>query len=107
MPTDQGGLSGSRITPRTQQDLEEIWRYSADIWSPDQADAYIDNLIQTIDTLAAMPSLALEKSEFTPPVRIHPTGRHLVIYRIEVDYLLIIRILGGQQDWQAVLARIE
>jgi toxin ParE1/3/4 len=102
-----GSLSGFRVTPRAQQDLEDIWRYSAETWSLDQADAYFDSLIQTIDTLVAMPLLARERSEFAPPVRIHPTGRHLIIYRIEPDGLLIIRVLGGRQDWQTVLARID
>ena len=102
-----GSLSGFRVTPRAQQDLEEIWRYSADTWSVEQADTYIDSLFQAIDIIGAMPSLARERSEFTPPVRIHPSGQHLIIYRIELGYLLIIRILGGQQDWQAVLAQID
>lgn len=107
MSSDQGDLLGYRITPKARQDLEDIWRYSADTWSLDQADVYIDSLFTVIDTLVAMPFLARERSEFKPPVRIHPAGRHLIIYRIEPAYLLVIRILGGQQDWQILLGQLD
>ena len=39
--------------------------------------------------------------------RIHPSGRHLVIDRIQAEYLLIIRILGGQRDWQVLLGQFD
>ena len=54
-----------------------------------------------------MPFLARERREFTPPVRIHPSGKHLVVYRVEAEELLVIRVLGGQQDWQSLLALLD
>jgi toxin ParE1/3/4 len=100
-------LAGYRLTPRAESDLGEIWLYTAETWSPGQADLYIDTLIQTIETLVAMPTMARERYEFDPPVRIHPTAEHLIIYRIEDTFLLVVRILGGRQNWRAMLEVID
>jgi toxin ParE1/3/4 len=102
-----GELTGYRLTPKAEDDLEAIWRYSAETWSPGQADIYIDTLIATIETIVAMPTLARERVDFNPPVRIHPAAEHLIIYCIEGDILLVIRILGGRQNWRAMLEVID
>lgn len=100
-------LSGYLFTPKAEDDLEEIWRYTALTWSSHQADRYIDTLIQTIETLVAMPQLARERAEFSPPVHIHPAAEHLIIYRIDDDRLSVIRILGSRQNWRALLEVID
>jgi toxin ParE1/3/4 len=96
-------LAGYRHTPKAEADLEDIWLYTAQTWSPDQADIYIDSLTQTIETLVAMPTIARLRDEFDPPVRIHPAAEHLIIYRVEGARLLVVRILGGRQNWRAML----
>ena len=102
-----GKLTRYLLTPAAQADLEEIWLHTAHRWSPAQAERYIDALEQTFARLLAMPEMARERDEFTPPVRIHPGGAHLVIYRVETDHLDILRILGGRQDWLAILRAID
>ena len=100
-------LSGFRLTPKAEHDLEEIWLYSAETWSPDQADIYIDSLVHTIETLVAMPTIARERNEFDPPVRIQPSAEHLIVYRVQDPLLIVIRILGGRQNWRAILEIID
>jgi toxin ParE1/3/4 len=102
-----GELTGYRLTPKAENDLEVIWRYSAEAWSAAQADTYIDTLITTIETIVSMPTLARERVEFDPPVRIHPTAEHLIIYCVDGVFILIIRILGGRQNWRAMLEVID
>jgi toxin ParE1/3/4 len=102
-----GDLTGYRLTPKAEDDLEAIWRYGAETWSPDRADTYLDTLIATIETIVTMPTLARERAEFDPSVRIHPVAEHLIVYRIEGDILLVIRILGGRQNWRAMLEVID
>lgn len=96
-----------RLTPRAIADLEEIWRYTAEHWSIDQAERYTDSFSQSFETLLSMPEIARERQEFTPPVRIHPSGQHLIVYRIESGHILVIRILGGRQDWAAILKALD
>ena len=100
-------LAGYRLTPKAEIDLEDIWLYTAQTWSPDQADTYIDGLVRTIETLVAMPAIARERDEFDPPVRVHPAAAHLIVYRVEEAALLVIRILGGRQNWRAMLEVID
>ena len=47
--------------------------------------------------------MARERLEFTPPVRIHPSGAHLVLYRLEGQGVEIIRILHSHQNLTAYL----
>lgn len=92
-----------RLTPQASTDLETIWVYTRERWSERQADAYIDDLAHCFDRLVAMPLMARERTEFTPPVRIHPHRRHLIIYRVEEDVVAVLRVVGGHQDWRDIL----
>jgi len=96
-------LNGYRLSPKAVSDLERIWHYSAQTWSVEQADRYIDSLASSFDVLVFHPELARERTEFNPPVRIHLHQKHLIIYTIAADHILIIRILGGGQDWHSIL----
>lgn len=102
-----GELTGYRLTPKAEDDLEAVWRYGAETWSAAQADTYIDTLIATIETIVAMPTLARERVDFDPSVRIHPAAAHLIIYCVDGDSILVIRILGGRQNWRALLEVID
>ena len=102
-----GELAGFRLTPKAETDLEDIWLYSAETWSPSQADRYLDALLAAIDTLVAMPAMARERPEFDPPVRIHPAAEHLIVYHVEHEWLVIIRVLGSRQNWRAILGVID
>lgn len=96
-----------RLTPKAQSDLQDIWLYGAETWSPAQADIYLEALGQRFDALCSMPTMAREYAEFTPPVRIHPSGPHVTIYVFDEVHLDVIRVLGGRQNWRAILEAIE
>lgn len=50
--------------------------------------------------LSENPLLYRERDGFNPPVRIGYHRKHLIIYTIEYDYILIVRILHGYMDVQ-------
>jgi toxin ParE1/3/4 len=93
-------LKSSRwvIRPAAKTDLSDIWHYGADTWGIEQADRYADGLFALFDLLAEFPEMARERAEFLPPVRIHSTGAHLVIYRMEGQGVEIIRIMHAHQN---------
>jgi len=91
------------LRPAAEADLTEIWHYSAATWGPQQADSYVDALFAAFDLLADFPQMARERSEFTPPVRIHPSGTHLVIYQTTDQGIDIIRLLHAHQNLFAYL----
>ena len=91
------------IRPTAETDLSDIWHYGADTWGIEQADRYADGLFALFNLLADFPEMARERIEFTPPVRIHPSGVHLVIYRVEGEGIEIIRILHAHLNLTAYL----
>jgi len=95
--------SGWVVRPAAETDLSNIWHYGAETWSTEQADHYADSLFALFDLLADFPEMARERDEFTPPVRIHPSGMHLVIYRSDRQGVEIIRILHAHQNLSAFL----
>jgi toxin ParE1/3/4 len=97
------GNSGWVIRPAAQADLAEIWRHGADTWGPEQADRYADAVFALFDLLAEFPEMARERSVFSPPIRIYPSGAHLVVYRLEGQAVEIIRILHAHQNLTAYL----
>jgi len=92
-----------RLSPAALADLDDIWRFTAETWSLDQADTYIDELVVVFGVIGNLPSIAREHTEFTPPVRIHVHGSHLIVYLQRGDHVEIVRVLGGRQDWIRVL----
>lgn len=97
MSSDEAGRY--RLSPRASADLDDIW----DSWSLEQADRYIDDLVRIFELIAAVPTLARERREFEPPVRIHVHESHLIVYMIADGHVSIMRLLGGRQDWISIL----
>lgn len=91
------------LRPAAEADLSAIWLQGAEIWGIDQAERYSDGLFAVFDLLAEFPEMARERGEFTLPLRIHPSGSHLVIYRQEGQGVEIIRILHAHQNLMAYL----
>jgi toxin ParE1/3/4 len=101
MSSSESGLY--RLTPRALADLDDIWRYSAETWSVEQADRYIDDLVRVFEMITAMPALAVEHRSFQPPVRLHVHESSLIVYTVTDGDVAIVRLLGGRQDWLSIL----
>jgi len=96
--------SGWVLRPAAEDDLSKIWLKGAASWGVEQAERYADGLFALFDLLAQFPEIARERTEFSPAVRIHPSGAHLVIYRQADQGIEIIRILHGHQNLAAYLS---
>lgn len=96
-----------RLTPRAEKDIEDIWIYTATEWSVHQAENYLDELEAALRRLCDQPLIARERTEVDPPVRLYPSGAHVILHRADQRYLGVIRILGARQNWAALLARLD
>jgi toxin ParE1/3/4 len=96
-------ISEYLLTPQAEKDLEDIWFYSYEIWSEHQADRYVEILEDTFVNLSFMPEQARELLDFNPPVRVFPSAKHIIIYRIDAQDIVILRVLGAKQDWITIL----
>jgi len=91
------------IHPLAEQDIEGIWNDGAERWGVDQADRYFDGMVNLFDLLSEQPEIARLRDEFSPPVRIHPYGSHIVVFEIVETGIAIIRVLHNRRNILALL----
>lgn len=86
-------MPGFRVSKRAESDLRSVARYTQEKWGAAQRRVYLDGLNDTFEVLSQNPMIATERQDFQPPVRIHTHERHLIVYVIDDDGILIIRVL--------------
>lgn len=89
-----------RLSRRAKEDIIGIYVESAALFGAQQAESYHARLRRTFETLADNPLIARERTEITPPVRVHSCGSHIVVYVVEPDGgILVVRVRHGREDW--------
>lgn len=89
-----------RLTAKAEDDFISIYLEGSIRFGDRQADKYSRQLERVFELIAANPELAREREEIVPPVRIHPYGSHVIVYRVESDGgILIVRIRHGRENW--------
>ena len=92
-----------RLSNEAVADLDRVWDYSAEAWGAQQAERYTKGLQRSLQTIEIMPEAGREHLEFDPPLRSYPSAKHVIIYTIGSDEILIVRILASRTNWQTVL----
>jgi toxin ParE1/3/4 len=95
---------GHRRTPQADSDLDDIWYYVASkSGSLDIADRFIDSITDRFFLLASHPNIGRARDEdLRPGLRSFPVGEYLIIYRVQDDDVLILRVLRGSRDIAAL-----
>ncbi len=96
------------LTPAAEADLDAIFDHGQAMWGRQQALTYAEDLLTTIEMIGEFPGLARVRPDFDPPVRLHPHGSHVIVYR-ETDAqqdggVTILRILHNRQHIAVYLA---
>lgn len=86
------------LSPLAMEDLRDIWRYGADRWGLEQTETYGEKLLAAFDFLTENPKIGASIDHVRQGYRKHPTGSHLIIYRITPECLEVMRILHKQAD---------
>lgn len=79
--------------PNALVDLEEIQIYGLQAWGIDRADAYLQELLGTVDELLNYPEIGKQRDDVEPGIRARFSGRHVVYYRVSNDAITVLRIL--------------
>lgn len=79
-------------------DLEELFEYGVVTHGALQAVRYHDDLLKTIETIAAFPEMARERTEFGSSARVHHHSRHYIIYIVRKDDVFVLRIIRDEAD---------
>jgi toxin ParE1/3/4 len=85
---------------RAERDVREIFLYTRNRWSRDQAVAYLLGLEKTFETLAASPGLGKPRPELGTDVHSFPHKAHVIFYRQRNHRIEIIRVLHGSRDME-------
>lgn len=88
-----------KLSAAATEDIIGIYLDGIEAFGIRQAEAYHAALKACFDLLSGAPLIARERTEFTTPVRVHPFKSHVILYRIESDDILIIRVRHGREDW--------
>ncbi|MEP7364768.1 MAG: type II toxin-antitoxin system RelE/ParE family toxin [Acidobacteriota bacterium] len=94
-----------RLSPEAEADLDQIWLYVAsNSGSAEIANRLIDTIIDRIWLLASYPRIGRPRDvDLRPGLRSFPVGDFLIIYRLQGVDSLILRVLRGSRDIEAIL----
>lgn len=88
-----------KFTPKAIDDLFQIWNYTCDKWSENQADKYYHMLVDNCRIIAGNGDLGKDYSSVVKGLMGFKAGRHIIFYQKAVDRTIeIIRILHEQMD---------
>lgn len=88
-----------RLSPAAESDLEDIWAYTAQNWSNEQAHRYVGDLFVTFIKLAANPGLGQQVELLLPGYRRLRSGHHLIFYvHAEDGFIDVMRVLHEKSD---------
>ncbi len=88
-----------RISARAILDLEEIWIYTAENWSIEQADKYYQSLISEIEYVAKFFDSGKPITKIRFGYRSTKVSSHIVFYKKSDDSKVeIVRILHERMD---------
>ena len=87
------------LTNKAVADLNEIWEYTLENWSENQADRYYDMLLGIFQDIADNPELGKNYDGIKSDLFGLKANRHVIFYRkSEVNPIEITRILHERMD---------
>ena len=93
-----------RLSKAAENDVIDIFVDGEMLFGVAQAEFYHNGLETTLNMLAEYPESGKEYRVIDPPVRIFSYSAHLIIYTINNNDVLVLRVLNGRQDWVKHLA---
>ena len=88
-----------RISQEAIKDLKNIWVYTLNKWSKEQADRYYDLIISEIEFIADNFLTGKSAEQTRKNYRVTKIKSHLIFYRkVENDIVEIVRILHQRMD---------
>lgn len=86
------------ISEEAVVDLNDIWLYTFQTWSKEQADRYYNLIYKEIEFLSQNPASGKKQDHIRPGYRSAKVKSHLIFYKIVDEELEVIRILHQNMD---------
>lgn len=89
-----------RLSAFAARDLSEIRKQGRRQFGLANSQSYMDGLLRLLDIISDHPELGRLRTEFDPPVRVHPHRSHVLIYTLdECRRPQILRIMHAHEAW--------
>ena len=86
------------ISKKAVSDLEEIWLYTVEKWSVEQADRYYNLIFDEINYICKNNSAGKSMEHIRKGYRASKVKSHLIFYRVLNNTIEVIRILHERMD---------
>ncbi len=86
------------LSEEADNDLQQIYEYTADRFGLDQAVYYLRGLDDLFHALAVHPHIGRMRNEIRKDVRSSSYVSHIVFYRVLEKHIRIVRILHASRD---------
>ncbi len=86
------------ITKKAVSDLEEIWLYTVEKWSEEQADRYYNLIFDEINFICKNRTAGKSMEHVRIGYRASKVKFHIIFYRIIQETVEIVRILHERMD---------
>lgn len=86
------------ITKKAIADLEEIWLYTVEKWSAEQADRYYNLIFDEINYICKNNTAGKSMEHVRKGYRAAKVKSHLIFYRVINNTIEVIRILHERMD---------
>lgn len=88
------------LSPKAKTDLSHIWDYTLAEWGIDQAEKYVRELWEVIQSKALDSSLSTNISDVRKGYRKILSGSHVIFFKLIADGIDVIRILHQRLDFE-------
>ena len=86
------------IRQLADNNIEDIWLYTAREWGTEQADNYLLKLYERFSWLAEHPYYGKNRADINPDYYCFPEGKHHIFYVISENKIEIIGIVHERMD---------
>jgi toxin ParE1/3/4 len=92
------------FTQKALNDLIEIWDYTVEEWSENQAEKYYNLIMASCHDLANNPQLGKQYEIISLNIFGYKCGQHIIFYReISKNEIEVARVLHGMMDLKSKL----
>jgi toxin ParE1/3/4 len=85
------------LSPLAETDLEDIWVFTVENWSPKQAEVYHTGIVDAFEGLASGQNVG-RRVDIREGYFKYAVGSHFIYYRQNDHAIIIIRILHRKMD---------
>ena len=84
--------------PAALDDLDQIFEVTLETWGVAQAEYYLSQLRAAVDGVVEHPRSGRIYDVAATEYRAVRSGRHLIFYRLDLDTIVVVRILHDRMD---------